>query len=81
MRKQSGRFAANITDFGLSKSNLSKNSENKTGTPAYKSPEYGNADLTEAIDLFSFGGVLIFMFGAHHAHPLSDKDHTEIERM
>ena len=75
-----GRLTAKITDFGLSKSALSKQSKSSgEGTAAYKAPE---EDVSSALDMFSFGGLLVFMFGEHHKHPFTGLgDHQINKRM
>ena len=73
-----GRFQAKLIDFGLSKSKISKSSKVKAGTPSYKPPENGLEPLSGAVDVFGFGGVLIYLFGEEHVHPFDDLDDDAI---
>ena len=81
LKECEGRIVAKLTDFGLSKTNISRHSGTKAGTPAYKCPEYGSDEVCDAVDMFSFGGVLVYLFGEEHAHPFEGKDDDEIHRM
>ena len=75
-----GRVMAKLTDFGLSKSKISKSSKTKEGTPSCKAPEMGEEELCGAIDVFSFGGVLIYLFGEDHVHPFDGVDEVVLNR-
>ena len=50
----------------------------KEGTPSYKAPENGLEELSGAIDVFAFGGVLVYLFGEDHVHPFDDLDDDAI---
>ena len=80
LKEHQDRVVAKVTDFGLSKSKISKVSKDKAGTSSYKAPEVGEESLTGAVDIFSFGGVLVFLFGDRHVHPFSDLQDGDIER-
>ena len=72
LKEVNGRFVAKLTDFGLSKSKISKQSKSTAGTLAYKPPESGEEELSGAVDVFAFGGVLIYLFGDSHVHPFEN---------
>ena len=80
IKEVNGRFVAKLTDFGPSKSKISKHSKNKYGTAAYQPPEYGMQELNGAVDVFAFGGILIYLFSDDHVHPFSDLDDHAIVR-
>ena len=67
------RLKAKIIDFGLSKAQFSKMSVDASavGTSGYIAPESGEDDETCQIDIFSYGCVLVFLLGRHHADPFS----------
>ena len=75
-----GRFVAKLTDFGLSKSKFSKKSKSDAGTPAYQPPEYGQEELDGSVDVFAFGGVLVYLFGDEHVHPFENLNDGAITR-
>ena len=80
LKDVNGRVAAKLTDFGLSKSKISKSSKMKEGTPSYRAPELGEEELSGAVDVFAFGGVLIYLFGEDHVHPFDGLDADVISR-
>ena len=80
VKEEDGRFVAKLTDFGLSKSKISKQSKSNAGTTAYQPPEHGQEELSGAADVFAFGGVLIYLFGEDHVHPFDDLDDGAIVR-
>ena len=80
LKEEDGPFVAKVTDFGLSKSKISKRSKNNAGTAAYQPPEHGEEELSGAVDVFAFGGVLIYLFGEDHVHPFDDLDDGAISR-
>ena len=81
LKEVDGRIVAKLTDFGLSKSKISKKSKSRAGTPAYKSPEYGQELVSGSVDVFAFGGVLVYLFGEDHVHPFDDLDDDGVSRM
>ena len=56
-------FNAEISDFGLSKlldrDQLSKTVTKMTGTPGYLAPEWLGLVITEKVDIYSFGVVVL----------------------
>ena len=80
LKEGSGRLMAKVTDFGLSKSKISKQSKSNAGTAAYQPPEYGQEELSGAVDVFAFGGVLVYLFGEEHVHPFDDLDDGAVAR-
>ena len=80
VKEGDGRLMAKVADFGLSKSKISKHSKDNAGTTSYQPPEHGQEKLSGAVDVFAFGGVLVFMFGEEHVHPFDDLDDGEIAR-
>ena len=74
VKEVDGRFGAKLTDFGLSKSKMSKSSKASVGTPGYKAPDLVQGELSGAVDVFSFGGVLVYLFGEDHLHPFDEFD-------
>ena len=78
--KDDRRVVAKLTDFGLSKSKISKSSKSNAGTTAYQPPEYGQEKLNGSVDIFAFGGVLVYLFGDEHVHPFDDLDDGAITR-
>ena len=82
LKEVDGRVVGKLTDFGLSKSKISKTSKSADGTTAYKPPEDGEEELSGAADVFAFGGVLIYLFGSDHVHPFEDlSDNAIVKRM
>ena len=81
VKELDGRFRAKLIDFCLSKSKISKNSKSNAGTPAYKCPEYGQEAPSGAVDMFSFGGILVYLFGEDHVHPFDDLDDDGVMRV
>ena len=59
---------------------MSKTSRIDAGVPAYKPPENGFEELSGAADIFAFGGVLVFLFGEQHVHPLNELNDNGISR-
>ena len=80
LKQMDERIGAKLIDFGLSKSKISKTSKSKAGTPGYKPPEHGK-ELSGAVDVFAFGGVLVYLFGEEHVHPFDDLDDEGVQRM
>ena len=74
MKEEDGRFAAKLADARLSGSEISGHIQDETWRKAYRPPERGHEELTGAEDVFAFGGVLVYLFGDDHVHPLHDLD-------
>ncbi|KAI4366853.1 hypothetical protein MLD38_022666 [Melastoma candidum] len=75
-----GKFRAKVADFGLSKSIDRDRSRVVTvikGTPGYLAPEWLRGTITEKVDVYGFGMVILEVVCGRKVYNHNDEDETD----